>query len=111
MLRYDDEGLPLYDLIIKSKEYLASDSRKLLKLNQVLKNVSEDRLKGLKFNQDFTEAHMHFYRAVDVPKFNENTPSGVANAEYDCVLDNVNFIEEKDAIDTFKKIAEETKNV
>ncbi len=89
MLRYDDEGLPLYDLIIQSKEYLAFDPRKLLKINQVLKNVSEERLKSLRFNQDFTEANMHFYSAIDIPKFNENTPNGVANAEYDCSLDNL----------------------
>jgi hypothetical protein len=94
MLRYDDEGLPLYDLIIKSKEYLANDPRKLLKINQVLKNVSEDRLKNLRFNQDFTETNMYFYRAIDIPKFNENTPNGVANAEYDCSLDNISSLEE-----------------
>ena len=62
MLRYDDEGLPLYELLIKSKEYLSFDPRKLLKINQVLKNVSEERLKSLKFNQDFTEVNMHFYK-------------------------------------------------
>ena len=107
MLRYDDEGLPLYDLIVQSKKYLAYDPRKLLKINQVLKNVSEDRLKNLRFNQDFTEANMHFYRAIDIPKFNENTPNGVANAEYDCALDNINYIEESDALEIFKKITEE----
>lgn len=101
MLRYDDEGLPLYDLLVQSKEHLASDPRKLLKINQVLKNVSEERLKSLRFNQDFTEANMHFYKAEDIPKFNEVTPNGVANAEYDCVLDNVSYIDEQ----TFLKFA------
>lgn len=95
MLRYDDEGLPLYDLLVQSKEHLASDPRKLLKINQVLKNVSEDRLKNLRFNQDFIEANRHFYKAEDIPKFNEATPSGVTNAEYDCVLDNISYIEEQ----------------
>lgn len=101
MLRHDDEGLSLYSLIIQSKEHLASDPRKLLKINQILKNVSEERLKNLRFNQDFTEANMHFYKAKDIPKFNEVTPSGVANAEYDCVLDNISYVEEQ----TFLKYA------
>ncbi len=101
MLRHDDEGLPLYSLIIQSKEHLASDPRKLLKINQILKNVSEERLKNLRFNQNFTEANMHFYKAKDIPKFNEVTPSGVANAEYDCVLDNISYVEEQ----TFLKYA------
>lgn len=111
MLRYDDEGLPLYELLIKSKEYLSFDPRKLLKINQVLKNVSEERLKSLKFNQDFTEVNMHFYKAGDIPKFNENTPNGVANAEYDCILDNVNHTEEDITIQFFRKIKEESENV
>lgn len=102
ILRYDDEGLPLYDLIIKSKEYLSYDPRKLLKINQVLKNVSEERLQNLRFNQDFTDANMHFYRAADIPKFNQNTPPGVVNAEYDSVMDNVNYINEGYIINLFK---------
>lgn len=111
MLRYDDEGLPLYELLINSKEYLSFDPRKLLKINQVLKNVSEERLKSLKFNQDFTESNMNFYKAIDIPKFNENTPNGVANAEYDCILDNVNYTEEGNVIQFFRKIKEESKDV
>lgn len=111
MLRYDDEGLSLYDIILQSKEYLASDPRKLLKVNQVLKNVSEDRLKNLRFNQGFTEANMHFYKAEDIPKFNEVTPSGVANAEYDCVLDKVDYIEDENIIQILKNVVEGTKNV
>lgn len=111
MLRYDDEGLPLYNLIIQSKEYLVSDSRKLLKINQILKNVSQERLENMRFNQDFTEANMHFYKAEDIPKFNEVTPNGVVNAEYDCVLDNVNYLKETDVIPFFKKITEGKENV
>lgn len=34
------------------------------------------------------------FSAVDIPKFNQSTPDGVSNAEYDCVLDNATPIEE-----------------
>ena len=52
----------------------------------------------MKFNRDYTNANMHIYSASDIPKFNEVTPNGVANAEYDCVLDNVEFIAEEEFI-------------
>lgn len=98
MLRYDDEGLPLFDLIEKSKEVLILDSRKLIKINTVIKNTSEERLKNLKFNNDYTISNMHFYKATDIPKFNQFTPSGVSNAEYDCVLDNVKYFQENEFV-------------
>lgn len=95
MFRYDDEGLSLYDVLLESKRILELDSRKLLRINHYLKNVSEDRLKNLKFNEAYTESHYHFYRATDIPKFNQITPMGVSNAEYDCVLDTINYIEDQ----------------
>ena len=107
MLRYDDEGLSLYDVLIESKRILEVDSRKLLKINHILKNVSEDRLKGMKFNKEYTESHRHFYRAAGIPKFNQVTPRGVANAEYDCVLDTVSFIEDQEFIDIVESTKQE----
>lgn len=98
MFRYDDEGLSLRDILVKSKSILEIDSQKLIKINYILKNVSEDRLKGLKFNKEYTESHMHFYRAVDIPKFNQATPMGIANAEYDCTLDTITFIDDQSFI-------------
>ena len=94
LLRYDDEGFSLFDLLMICKKLLARDARKLLRINYVLKNVGEDRLKHMRFNRAYTDANRHIYRAKDIPKFNQNTPCGVANAEYDCILDNVRFVED-----------------
>lgn len=99
LLRYDDEGLSLYDLLLICKEFMSKDARKLMRLNYVLKNVGEDRLKYMRFNRTYTDANRHIYRAEDIPKFNQNTPSGVVNAEYDCILDNVQFVEDTLFID------------
>ena len=99
LLRYDDEGLSLYDLLLICKEFMSKDARKLMRLNYVLKNVGEDRLKYMRFNRAYTDANRHIYRAEDIPKFNQNTPRGVANAEYDCILDNVQFVEDTLFID------------
>ena len=111
LLRYDDEGLSLLDLLMTCKEFLSNDSRKLLRINYVLKNVGEDRLKYMRFNCAYTEANRHIYRAADIPKFNQNTPRGVANAEYDCVLDNVKFIEDNLFIDVARSTSLEVQNV
>ncbi|MBQ3252638.1 MAG: PD-(D/E)XK motif protein [Oscillospiraceae bacterium] len=107
MLRYDDEGLSLYDVLIASKRILEVDSRKLIKINYILKNVSEDRLKGMRFNKEFTESHRHFYQAADIPKFNQVAPMGVANAEYDCVLDTVSYIDDQMFIEIVESIKRE----
>ena len=104
MFRYDDEGLSLYDVLIESKRILEIDSRKLLRLNHILKNVSENRLKEMKFNKVYTDSHMHFYKATDVPRFNQNTPNGVTNAEYDCVLDTANVTDDDVFFDSFPLI-------
>ena len=111
LLRYDDEGLSLFELLMSCKKSMANDSRRLLRINYVLKNVEEGRLKHLRFNRAYTEANRHIYRAADIPKFRESTPRGVANAEYDCVLDNVEFIEDDLFIDIAKSNSVGTQNV
>ena len=110
LLRHDDEGLSLLELINESKTYLSYDPRKLVKINLVLKNVSQERLDNFRFNNDYTRANMHFYKAEDIPKFNESSPSGVINAEYDCVLDNVKSIENIEAIHIIKTNIEDNEH-
>lgn len=111
LLRYDDEGLSLFDLLMACKEFLSADSKKLLRLNYILKNAGEERLRNMRFNCNYTEANRHFYRATDIPKFSQNTPRGVANAEYDCVLDNVGFIEDDVFIGVVMSTLQEVQNV
>lgn len=76
--------------------------------------VRKEELKGLyvkAIDRAYTEANRHIYRAADIPKFRENTPRGVANAEYDCVLDNVEFIEDDLFIDIAKSNSVGAQNV
>lgn len=65
-----------------------------LRLNYIQKNTSIERLEDLKYNSVYTDEHMHFYSAKDIPKFKEQTPAGVSKAEYDCSLENVSPIKE-----------------
>lgn len=94
MMRHDDEGLSLLELINLVKPMLKHDPRKLLAIDRVVKNTSEDRLKNFKFNEDFLQKRKKIFRAADIPKFTENTPDGVSNTEYDCNLENINDLPE-----------------
>ena len=102
MLRVDDEGLSLYDLIMSVKPLFAHSPKKILRVDKVLKNVSEERLRELKFSPEYTAEKRHFYLASAIPKFSENTPDGVANAEYDCNLDNLPYLEDDSFIALIK---------
>lgn len=99
MFRYDDSGLSLFDLINLVKPILSNNKELYMRLTYLEKNASIEHLKELKYNQIYTDENMHFFKAFDIPKFKEETPSGVSKAEYDCSLDNIAFIETKDFID------------
>ena len=107
MLRYDDEGLSLFDLILNCKNIISGHSDKIVRLNLVIKNAGEERLKELRFNTDYTELNRHFYSAESIPRFSENTPNGVSNAEYDCYFDNVSFVEDNDFVSVVRRILSE----
>ena len=107
MLRYDDEGLSLLDIILQTKPLLAENYKKLNRINLILKNVSIERLANLKFSTEFTQAKQQIFRASDVPKFNQFTPDGVANAEYDCSLENISHLNRDDFIKVLKDAEKE----
>ena len=96
--RYDDTGLSLFDLINLVKPILSNNKELYMRLTYLEKNASIERLKELKYNQIYTDENMHFFRALDIPKFKEETPSGVSKAEYDCTLENIPFLETKDFV-------------
>lgn len=94
MLRHDDAGLSLLDLIEEVKPLIQEDPRRLLILDRYLKNTSELRLSQFRFNEQLTDGKRQIYRASDIPRFIEDAPAGVTNAEYDCNLDTVKPIDE-----------------
>ena len=95
LMRRDDEGLSLYDLINMVKPLLEHDPRKLMGIARVEKNTSEERLKEIRFNENYLSQHKKIFKASDVPRFREHTPDGVSNTEYDCNLDTAPNLDEK----------------
>jgi hypothetical protein len=98
LLRHDDEGVSLLDLIEQVKPLLMRFPKKLIRIERVVKNVGEDRLKELRFSPTYTTEERHVYNAELIPKFLEYTPDGVANAEYDCDMENITYISDEDFI-------------
>lgn len=98
MLRHDDSGLSLYDLLIEMREIYKNDPKRLIKICSTLKNTSESRLLAMRFESDYTNLKMRIFKAYDIPKFKQPTPNGVFNAEYDCSLENIQSIDLQDFI-------------
>lgn len=107
MLRYDDEGVSLFEIINQAKPLLQDNPRKLCRVNLVLKNVSQERLSGLRFSPEYTAAKQQIFNAANIPKFDQYTPDGVANAEYDCSLENISSISRTDFINAIINAAQE----
>ena len=108
MMRKDDEGLSLYDLIDKTRPYFIDEPKKMLIINKYVKNTSVDTLKSTRFNEYYMKLNRRIYKADNIPKFSEITPSGVSNAEYDCLLDNVENVVEADFIKDVSDIINST---
>ena len=104
MLREDDEGLSLLELIGRTKPLLMNDPRKVLIIDRYLKNTSEERLEKVRYNENLLHYWRKIYSASEIPKFSEQTPSGVSNAEYDCVLDNVQEVNEGQFLQAVEEI-------
>ena len=104
MLREDDEGLSLLELIGKTKPLLMDDPRKVLIIDRYLKNTSEERLGKVRYNEHLLHYWRKIYNASEIPKFSEQTPSGVSNAEYDCVLDNAQDVDEGQFLQAVEEI-------
>ena len=71
---------------------IKTNHKKITRINLILKNVSEERLRAIRFSPEYTSNKRHVYDARIIPKFPDGSPEGVANAEYDCSLENIDFI-------------------
>ena len=60
------------------------------------------RLQQFRFNKQITDSKRVIYRAEDIPRFDEETPAGVTNAEYDCNLTGILPLDEEIFINKIK---------
>lgn len=103
LLRESDTGLSLYDLILKIKNNSDNNYNILLYIENFIKNITEEKMREIKYDEIYTIDNLKFYRADMVPRFNEKTPEGVSKAEYDSDLSNINGVDEAKIIEWIKK--------
>lgn len=88
MLLKDDCGLSLFDLANICKKESHDFPTAQLNINNLLLNVPESDLKRIKFNKEYTENNIKFFRAVSVPRFTIEEPIGVSNTKFSSDLTN-----------------------
>jgi len=88
-LQRNDCGLSLLELVNRVIEEYSDNFLLLAKIEDILSNVSKSDLSRIKYDKIYTDQKIRFFDAVNIPHFNEKTPEGVFNAEYDCSLDGV----------------------
>lgn len=98
MLRKSDAGISLGDLIEEINEYYYTQYPLLMHIEALVSHIDRERLYEVKYDQLYIKANLRYYDALNIPHFNEKTPDGVYNAEYDCVLDNALDTEESDVV-------------
>lgn len=98
MLRKNDCGLSLADVVEQIREKYSNDYALMLHVENTLFHIDDDYLYNLKYDEIYLKSNLHFYDAKDVPHFNEKTPEGVFNAEYDCNLDMIKELPEEQMI-------------
>ena len=87
MLRKSDFGVTLEELVDTIRETYADNYALLMHSETSIAHVDKDMLRGIKYDELYLKDNLRFFNAKDIPHFNEKTPDGVFNAEYDCCLD------------------------
>lgn len=86
LLRKDDAGISLHQLIHMVRTIAAQDYSTLLYIEQLIKNIPVEVLQELKYDENYIEDNIRFFPASNVPKFIEAQPEGVTQTEYNSHL-------------------------
>ena len=87
MLRRSDVGISLGDLVDEINEAYSTQYPLLMHIEALVSHIDRECLYEIQYDPAYIKANLRYYDAVNIPHFNEKTPDGVFNAEYDCALD------------------------
>lgn len=87
LMRRSDYGISLKDLVERIRDEYADNFALLMHIEELVAHVDQDQLCGIKYDEIYLKENLKYYDAKEIPHFNEKTPDGVFNAEYDCSLD------------------------
>lgn len=103
MLRKDDCGISLGDVVEQIREFYSNNFALILHIENTISQVDGDFLYGIKYDEIYLRSNIRFYDATDIPHFYEKSPEGVFNAEYDCHLDTVKYLSQENLIKWIKE--------
>lgn len=92
MVQPNDAGLSLFDLIEEIRSENTSRFAIQARIDSIVAHVTTESLHAIKYDERYSKNNIKFYRASQIPHFNEKTPEGVFHAEYDCDLENVSSL-------------------
>lgn len=98
MLQKNDYGVSLGDLIELTRDIYADNYALLVHIESTISHIDNEDLYHIKYDSVYIKENLRFYNAKEIPHFNEKTPDGVFNAEYDCFLDTSSTVSEENMI-------------
>lgn len=93
MLQKSDAGLSLKDVITSIRDLYQTNYELMLHIDSLVSGIDDAELDQLKYDEAYLRSSIAFYDAREIPHFNELTPEGVFNPEYDSCLSNVEKME------------------
>lgn len=88
LLRKDDKGLSLYDLINYCKNTFANNFLFITHIEKFIYKTSDSELQKLKFNEQYTVNNLKLINANQIPKIEKTSGNGVFNIEFDSNITN-----------------------
>lgn len=96
MLRKNDCGVSLGNVVDKIREYYANNFALMLHIENTVSQLDKNMIYGIKYDAVYLKNNIKVFNAEYIPHFNEKTPEGVFNAEYDCYLDTVQQLSQEE---------------
>lgn len=107
MLQKNDYGVSLGDLIEQIRDIYANNFALLIHIESMVSQIDNEELYRIKYDSVYIKKNLRYYNAKDIPHFNEKTPDGVFNAEYDCSLDTSPTVSEENMLSWIKETSYE----
>lgn len=107
LLRKSDCGISLGDIVEIIRDIYADNFALMLHIETIIAKIDQDDLYSIRYDECYLKDRLRFYDASLIPHFNEKTPDGVFNAEYNCNLDMAPYLSLEEMIHWI----EEDKNV
>lgn len=107
LLRPDDTGLSLRELILEVRSALKNDVQLLTKLERAVLSAGMGNLgePGPIFDENDAKTNIAWFMALDVPKFSIPEPPGVSNTHYRVDLSTALRMEDIEVLKWFEELA------